>query len=119
MYAFQFLDATWRIDRLTNSRSSRPQYGTAAYDLFNAAYSSRADAEAAIRSIRVELAMPFLGTVDAHGTIRFTGDIIACRAFLRSLGLEFSQYGWAGNGYQGVIDFSDGRYHAAAWKRTL
>lgn len=63
--------------------------------------------------------MTLLGTVDANGTIRFTGDIIACRAFLRSLGLESSQYGWAGNGYQGSIVFSDGQHHAAAWKCTL
>lgn len=119
MYAFQFQDATWRIDSFTNSKAPRPRFGTAAYELFNAAYPSRADADAAIRSIRVELVMTHLGTVDANGTIRFTGNLDACRAFLRNLGLECSHYGWAGNGYQGIIDFSDGQYHAAAWKCTL
>lgn len=52
MYAFQFMDATWRIARRTNTTEPLPPYGTEAFRLYEGIYSSRADAETAIRSIR-------------------------------------------------------------------
>ena len=52
MYAFQFQDGSWRIDFLTNSRSPRPRPRTQAYDLYEASYLSRRDADAAIVKIR-------------------------------------------------------------------
>lgn len=52
MYAFQFQDGSWRIDFLTNSRSPPPQPRTEAYDLYEASYLSRRDANAAIEKLR-------------------------------------------------------------------
>jgi hypothetical protein len=52
MYAFQFQDGSWRIDSLTNSRSPRPQPRTEAYDLYEASYLDRRDANAPIQRIR-------------------------------------------------------------------
>jgi hypothetical protein len=52
MYAFQFQDGSWRIDFLTNSRLPHPQPRTEAYDLCEASYLSRRDADAAIEKIR-------------------------------------------------------------------
>lgn len=56
MYSFQFQDGSWRIASFTNSRSPRPQPRTEAYDLFEAPYRSRRDADAAIVKIRVLVA---------------------------------------------------------------
>lgn len=52
MYAFQFQDGSWHIDSLTNSRSPRPRPQTEAYDLYEASYLDRHDANAAIEKIR-------------------------------------------------------------------
>jgi hypothetical protein len=52
MYAFQFQDGSWRIDFMTNSRSSRPLPETEVYDLYEASYLSRPAANAAIDKIR-------------------------------------------------------------------
>lgn len=52
MYAFQFQDGSWRIDFLTNSRSPRPRPRTEVYDLYEASYLRRRDADAAIVKIR-------------------------------------------------------------------
>lgn len=59
---------------------------------------------------------PLLGTVDRTGVLRFSGDLNDCRDFLRRLGLQCPSTGWEGNGYRGLIEWWQGRHHAAAWR---
>lgn len=54
MYVFQFMDATWRIDRTTNSKISFLSIlqNKAAFKLYEGIYESRAEACAAEKEIR-------------------------------------------------------------------
>lgn len=47
---------------------------------------------------------------------RYSGDINDCRDFLRGFGMECTVQGWEGNGFRGILEFSKGEHHAAAWK---
>lgn len=60
--------------------------------------------------------MPVLGSVDSKGVLRFSGDINDCRTFLRSFGLECTHKGWGKPGWNGMIEFWKGEFHAAAWR---
>lgn len=59
---------------------------------------------------------PACGTVDPIGRIHFEGSNDECKAFLGVLGLACTARGWRGNGYAGLLEFVNGRHHAAAWK---
>lgn len=52
MYVFQFMDATWRIAHLTNSKEPMPRWGTEALRLYDHPYETRTEAEAGLRRIR-------------------------------------------------------------------
>lgn len=68
-----------------------------------------------------------MGMVDKQGVCRFAGDLDGCRTFLRGLGLEIGpnpNSGWCKYvrpgvvSWLGMIEFWDGKFHAAAWKNT-
>lgn len=54
MYVFQFMDATWRIDRTTNSKISFSAIlaNKAAFKLYDGIYESRNEAVKAEKEIR-------------------------------------------------------------------
>ncbi|PWJ81529.1 hypothetical protein C7441_11061 [Pseudaminobacter salicylatoxidans] len=55
MYAFHFMDATWRIAHRTNSKEPRPAWGTEAHALYEGIYGTRTEADTAIVMIRALL----------------------------------------------------------------
>jgi hypothetical protein len=58
MYVFQFMDATYRIDRQTNSKVSFVSilHNQKAFALYEGVYDTRAEADAAMKEIGALLA---------------------------------------------------------------